>query len=131
MNHPDYSKHAKTGNDGLSMSLHAEEVAIDNLPVRKSRKTKKVSLLVIRISRSSNSKKYILSDSKPCVYCLSKIMKAKEKGYNIKKIYYSSGDTQSIVCVNTRDIIPSVSKFYRKQGLNNNLKNIMNMCCCA
>ena len=130
MNHPDYSKHAKTGTDGLSMSLHAEEVAVQNLPIRKSKKLKKVSLLVIRISRSSTSNDYVLSDSKPCVYCLSKIMKATDKGYKINKIYYSVGATQSITCVNVKNIIPSVSKFYRKQGLNNNLKNIMNMCEC-
>ena len=130
MNHPDYSKHAKTGTDGLCMSLHAEEVAIDNLPIRKSKKMKKVSILVIRISRSSNENEYVLSDSKPCVYCLSKILKATEKGYKINKIYYSVGATQSIACTNVKNIIPSVSKFYRKQGLNKDLKNIMQMCEC-
>lgn len=106
-------------------SVHAEQMAIDKLPYRKSKKMKKVSLMVIRASGSS--KNYSMKNSKPCLLCYSCIMKAGKKGYIIDKIYYSN-DNGNIEYVKTKNIDPSdltISRFYKRSGLSSNLKNIL------
>lgn len=62
-------------------TYHAEEDALMKL----KSKYKKISLVIIRISRSSNKEDYKLSMSKPCNNCVSLI-----SNYKIKNVYYST-----------------------------------------
>lgn len=64
-------------------TYHAEEAALMKL----KSKYKKLSLIVIRISRSSNRQEYKLSMSRPCHKCVCLI-----SNFKIKNIYYSTED---------------------------------------
>lgn len=71
------------------ISIHAEVDAINNLPniVRKKKKLVKVSLLVIRVSRSRTK----LGDSKCCIKCCETIYKIPPlRGYTIDSVTYST-----------------------------------------
>jgi deoxycytidylate deaminase len=123
MNHPQYFKKSPKNEKNKNhichndRSLHAEEVAIDNL--RNKIDTKKiidVSLIVIRITLKSNIDTYTLCDSKPCVICLQRIIDCVKYGFRIKKIYYST-QSGEIICYKLRDLIKKkqyISSFYTK-----------------
>ncbi|XWV26641.1 putative cytidine deaminase [Tupanvirus soda lake] len=96
-------------------STHAEEMAIDKLKKNKKRKLISVSLLVIRISYGSTVDVYNLSNSRPCVACMSKIKNLTNFGYKVTKVYFSN-ENGDIVCYKLRDILKEkqyLSKFYR------------------
>jgi cytidine deaminase len=68
--------------------IHAEKNAILNLPNVASNKLKKVNILIIRKSYNNT-----LTMSKPCLHCLYDMYNlARDKGYHIKKIYYSDNN---------------------------------------
>lgn len=88
--------------------IHAEEDAINNLPIN-NKKPIYVSMIVVKLSNDC------FSNSMPCSMCVDKIIKAKNKGYIISKIYYSDihGD---IIKINLNDIhlLPKkYSAFYK------------------
>ncbi|XWV25661.1 cytidine deaminase [Tupanvirus deep ocean] len=96
-------------------STHAEEMAIDKLHKNKKRKLINVSLLVIRITYGSTADIYNLSNSRPCVACMSKIKNLTNFGYRVTKVYFSN-ENGDIVCYRLRDILKEkqyLSKFYR------------------
>jgi deoxycytidylate deaminase len=66
-------------------SIHAEHDALLRLKKNESKKIKKINLMVIRYTNGGE-----LCVSKPCSFCLEKMdYIASQKGYVIKKIYYS------------------------------------------
>ena len=92
-------------------SIHAEENCIDKLPYIKNGKIKRVSLLVIRITRTG-----IITMSKPCFRCINFMNRALEKGYKIDTVYYSNNEGQIEKCsLHTLNMDPHkhVSKLYR------------------
>ena len=70
------------------ISIHAEVDAINNLPpVTKKRKLVRISILVIRVSRSITT----LGDSKCCIKCCETIYKIPPlRGYTIDSVTYST-----------------------------------------
>ncbi len=103
-----YNTRFKTNN----CTFHAEEDALLKFKDTKP-KNKKISLIVIRISRNSNSEEYKLSLSKPCFQCISYI-----STFKIKTIYYSIEG--GIVKEKIRNLIDGekhISKFYRNKYL--------------
>lgn len=73
--------------DKFNRSLHAEKDAINKLKFNS--KNKKVNVLIFRIS---NDNKNILLGL-PCSNCKnSLILGIKNKGYNLKKIYYTDNE---------------------------------------
>lgn len=103
-------------------STHAEEMAIEKLPIKRKQSKKKfinVSMLVIRISHASNCETFKLSNSKPCISCLFKIQNCFLNGYKINKLYYSN-ENGEITYSKVKDLIKcnhTVSKFYRKSNI--------------
>lgn len=122
-NHEDYGhkknytkKQNGTNNFSCAKSVHAEETAIDKIQKNTKRKRINVSLLVIRISPASTVDHYHLSNSRPCVSCMSKIKNMSSIGYKISKIYFSNGKGE-IVCHKLRDILREkqhLSRYYRQ-----------------
>ena len=70
-------------------TTHAEMDAINKLKQReKNKKLYKVNIMVIRVNNSGN-----LCASQPCHKCVEYMKTvAKDKGYKIKKIYYSTSE---------------------------------------
>ena len=94
-------------------SIHAEDMAIDKLPHINCKRRKKINILVIRITSSSNSEKYKLVNSQPCKNCVEKMSYI--QGYKVKKIYYSN-ENGEIVCCKLRDLANKsqhITKFNR------------------
>lgn len=90
-------------------------MAIDKLKKNKNKKLINVSILIIRISGSSNHDCYKLCSSRPCVSCMYKIINVTNLGYRITKIYYST-ENGNIICYKLKDIIQEkqfISKYYR------------------
>ena len=75
-------------------SIHAEVDAINNLiPLPRSKRLKKVSILVIRLSKGMRK----LSDSKCCLKCCEAIYKIPPlRGYNIENVAFSTRDSNII-----------------------------------
>lgn len=93
----------------------------------KTRKIIDVSLLVIRITKSSNVNSYTLTNSRPCIACMSKIQNSIKYGYRISKIYFSN-ENGDIVFYKLKDIImekPFISKFYRKSYFNKSIRKFL------
>jgi cytidine deaminase len=88
----DFNKYKK-------ISMHAEESVIHKLEHRK--KPIKVNILVIRLIKKSQS--YESQNSLPCLNCLQDMYNARNKGYNIKYVYYS--DENGDIC---RDKLPAL-----------------------
>lgn len=88
--------------------VHAEENAIDNLPVN-NKKPIHVSLLVVKLSNDC------FSNSTPCRTCVEKILKAKNRGYIISKIYYSdvNGNIVKIKLDEIDKLESKYSSYYR------------------
>lgn len=85
-----YKNHTKTN----GASVHAEHDAITRLPVRKSRKLKRINILVIKTSKTGK-----LGNSKPCYNCIMHMLNLAPKyGYKINYVYYSNdnGDIEKI-----------------------------------
>lgn len=76
--------------DGCCYSEHAEVAAIKRLKPHKSKRKKKVSLMVIRVTRSGK-----LCNSKPCAKCIQYL--ATMKYYTVKDVYYSDETGQIVV----------------------------------
>lgn len=90
-------------------------MALQKIQEHKPKKIIDVSIIAIRITRSSTVESYHLIDSRPCVSCMYKIKTSVNMGYRVNKVYFSdtNGD---IVCYKLRDIVKEkqfVSKFYR------------------
>jgi deoxycytidylate deaminase len=103
-------------------SIHAEANAIlnyfgknlqfDNIKnqwciLKNNKKIKKINLIVIRITKNGK-----LSNARPCINCL-KMM----KNIGIKKVYYTSGNNDELICENVKDMISiqvSYINFYIK-----------------
>lgn len=67
-------------------SIHAERDAVNKLP--KIRKKKKVSMLVLRFTKTGN-----LTMSQPCNKCINNMCTLfPKKGYYVQDIYYSNYD---------------------------------------
>ena len=99
-------------------SIHAEEMALDKLPRNRTKRIIEVSIIVIRISRSSNADTYILSNSRPCASCMRQIENNTHRGYRISKVYFSN-DSGAILCYKLRNIIkdePFISKLERRRA---------------
>ncbi len=104
-------------------STHAEEMAIEKIKKNRKKKLTNVSLIVIRISYGSTPDFYNLTNSRPCVACISKINNIRRIGYKISKIYFSN-ENGDIVCYKLRDIIKEkqhLSKYYRTATIPKNL----------
>lgn len=104
-------------------TIHAEETAINKIQINKNRKKIEVSLLVIRITPSSTIDNYRLTNSKPCVSCISKIRNIEQIGYKITKIYFSD-EQGDIICYKLRDILTEkqyLTKYYRRTNIPKNL----------
>jgi len=86
-----YGYNKTSGKD--SRTIHAEEDSIINYKRIGSTKSKKFSMLVIRINKSGS-----LCNSKPCYDCIEEFKK-----FNINKIYYSNSDGD-IICEKIKDI---------------------------
>lgn len=111
----------------LHPSVHAEQMAIDKLPIRTSKKIIDVSLIVIRISRgTTNYDNCCLGSSKPCIDCVNRINNAIHKGYRINNIYYSQSDG-SIAIKKLKDVINEkqyLSKHYINRALPKKYKEL-------
>jgi len=68
-------------------SIHAEEDAVNRIPYKKDGKIQKVSLLVLRVTRSGD---YTMS--KPCLHCIKKMNTLINKNYKISNVYYTNND---------------------------------------
>jgi cytidine deaminase len=69
-------------------TVHAECAAINKLPNRFNKATKKINILVIRTTKTGK-----LSTSKPCYNCIMNMNNdAPRKGYKIEWVYYSNED---------------------------------------
>jgi hypothetical protein len=79
------NKYADVG--GLKPTIHAEQDAINRLPILPKKKTlANINILVIRISKSGK-----LGTSKPCEKCIYAMkMLPERRGYRIKNVYYSN-----------------------------------------
>jgi hypothetical protein len=95
-------------------SLHAERVALDNLPSipRNRRKLVNVSLFVARTNRSG-----VAGNSKPCEHCIYDLLRiAPTRGYVVRNVHYT--DANGCIVSTTLNRIHSegnfhVTKFYR------------------
>ena len=95
-------------------SVHAEHDAILNLPVNPKKHAKKVDILVIRASKTGK-----LGMSMPCVRCVRMMTElAREKGYTINHVYYSTTDGD-IIRSKLGNIDVHVSGFFK--GLANRI----------
>ena len=73
-----HKKHNKT--------IHAEQDAISKLPIRKSRKLKKINILVIRTTGTGK-----INNSKPCYHCIQYMINTTPQyGYKISNVYFST-----------------------------------------
>lgn len=61
----------------------------------KEKSIKKLDLLVIRINRDG-----IIGKSRPCYNCLDMM-----RAVGIKKVYYTSGNNNELICENVKDMI--------------------------
>ena len=99
-------------------SIHAEQNAISQLPMRKSKKLKRINLLVIRTSKSGK-----LNNSKPCLHCIKTMnSKTPKYGYKIHYVYFSTNDG-SIQKIKLSELNRCtdvhISSFYRRKMKNN------------
>lgn len=71
---------------GIFPTVHAEDDAINKLPVlKRNRKLKKVDLLVIRANQGGT-----VGNSKPCFKCIGDLYKKlPKKGYVLDTVYYT------------------------------------------
>ena len=100
-------------------AIHAEEMAIDKIKKNNKKKLINVSLMVIRISPSSTSNDFHLSNSRPCAICMLKIKNMVHFGYKISKVYFSNSNGQ-IVCYKLKNLIQEkqyLSKYYRTTSI--------------
>ena len=68
--------------------IHAEIDACHKLKPRKNKKTKRILILVFRLSKTN-----IVGESRPCLHCLMKMnIIAQKKGYKIHDIIYSTSN---------------------------------------
>ncbi len=65
--------------------IHAEADAINNIPFKKDGRLLKVSLLVLRVTKSG---RYMMS--KPCMHCIKKMNDIISKNYKISTVYYTN-----------------------------------------
>ncbi len=75
--------------------------------------------MVIRISPSSTTETYTLSNSRPCAVCLLKIKNMECFGYKISKVYFSNKNGE-IVCYKLQNLIKEkqyISKYYRSTAI--------------
>ena len=90
-------------------TVHAEEDTLIKYKKIGATKSKKYSLLVIRINKTGN-----LCNSKPCADCICEFKK-----HNINKIYYSSSDGD-IVCEKVKNMCnreSSGTKYNKMMGI--------------
>lgn len=97
-----------------SSTIHAEQNAISKLPVRRSKKLKRINLLVVRTSKSGK-----LNNSRPCLHCIrSMTAKTPLYGYKIHYVYFSTDDG-SIKKTKLSELTQCkenhISSFYRKR----------------
>jgi tRNA(Arg) A34 adenosine deaminase TadA len=92
-------------------SIHAEANAISTFfdkYIGKINTKKKYNLIVIRKNQCGGT-----CNARPCYKCLDMM-----KIYGIKKVYYSIGNDENIICENVKDMISihssSVTKFFDK-----------------
>ncbi len=84
-------------------TIHSEAHVLDKLrDTTRFRKTRKVQLFVIRLSKDSTCDKYILKNSRPCADCIYKI--SRDKFHKITHICYSNNDG-SIVREKVSDLL--------------------------
>ena len=71
---------------GIFPTVHAEDDAINKLPVlKRNRKLKKVDILVIRANQGGT-----VGNSKPCFKCIGDLYKKlPKKGYILDTVYYT------------------------------------------
>ena len=110
-------------------TTHAERDAISKLPFRKSKKCKKINILVIRTTKIGT-----LSNSKPCYHCIMDMINITPKyGYKINNVYYSTDDG-SITKTKLSELYKSgdyhYSSFHRVSKMcNNNKKELKTKNC--
>eukprot|EP00734_Pompholyxophrys_sp_LG126_P000049 Pompholyxophrys_sp_v1_NODE_2_length_20472_cov_5.132586.p14 type:complete len:166 gc:universal NODE_2_length_20472_cov_5.132586:16446-15949(-) len=97
-----------------SSTIHAEQSAISRLPRRRSKKLKRINLLVVRTSKSGK-----LNNSRPCLHCINTMVsKTPVYGYKIHYVYFSTNDG-SIQKTKLSDLHRCtenhVSSFYRRR----------------
>jgi len=76
------------------VSCHAEMDAFSRLRV--TRRVKTVNIIVIRFNASATVNDYKLLLSKPCLCCTLQLNQMSKKGYNLKRVYYSTDDDNII-----------------------------------
>lgn len=92
-------------------SCHAEVDAFCRLNM--SRRVRSVNIIVLRIDNNASNEQYKLLSSKPCTCCTVKLNQLSKKGYNLKKVYYST-DNDDIVHEKFDTLLqsePRLSKF--------------------
>ena len=107
------SKHTKLTN--ADKATHAEEMALDKIYLKKTKKIINVSIIVIRITPSSTATNYKLANSRPCLMCMHKIKNTTSSGYRVTNVYFSDNNGQ-ILKYKLRDLVKEkqhISKFYR------------------
>lgn len=93
-------------------SVHAEQDAIMKLDTNDKKHPKKVSLLVVRASKTGK-----LGMSKPCSHCIKAMNElAREKGYYISSVYYSTNEG-TIVKEKLTNIEGVLSGYYKSLKL--------------
>ena len=104
--------------------IHAEEEAIDKLRFNNSNKLIKIDILVVRISKDSNSEKYKLLNSKPCALCIYNLNNVQSKGYKIRWVYYSdnNGNIQKEKLKNIQQSRSYATILYRQLGTPKKIK---------
>jgi len=74
-------------------SIHAEADAINKLPFKKDGRLLKVSLLVLRVTKTG---KYTMS--KPCMHCIQKMNDTVLRNYKISSVYYTNKEGEIEKC---------------------------------
>jgi len=96
------------------LSIHAEEDCINKIPLKKEGKTQKVSILVMRITKSGD-----FTMSKPCEQCINKMNSIIDKNYKITSVYYTNKTGNIEKCsLNKLNLDPNkhVGKLFKKNG---------------
>jgi cytidine deaminase len=93
--------------------IHAEHNAILRLlPLRKKKQTRKIHLIVIRVSKTNK-----LQSSRPCIHCITIMRQIPEsRGYKIKTISYSDANGKMVKTTLSQleRKEPHYTKFYRR-----------------
>jgi len=122
-----------TTNSSSSVSVHAEEKAIKKLKPSKGKTHKLVSIVVLKFSRT-----FMISESQPCIKCMSIMANLlPKKGYKLEYIYHSNSERQ-IICTTLNNLIEKnsffvsmlLNKTLERKGINNDptkLKNVKKM----